>query len=52
MEGALKAMQSIKQDKVDIEDLDSVMCTMGLNLSPNEIQQTLKYIVQNGKNWP
>nr|XP_020653629.1 uncharacterized protein LOC110081351 isoform X3 [Pogona vitticeps] len=47
MEGALKAMQSIKQDKVNIEDLDSIMYTMGLNLSPNEIQQALKYVVQN-----
>ena len=43
-------MQSIKQDKVNIEDLDSIMYTMGLNLSPNEIQQALKYVVQNGKN--
>ncbi|XP_078234855.1 uncharacterized protein LOC110081351 [Pogona vitticeps] len=47
MGGALKAMQSIKQDKVNIEDLDSIMYTMGLNLSPNEIQQALKYVVQN-----
>ncbi|KAJ7313513.1 hypothetical protein JRQ81_004951, partial [Phrynocephalus forsythii] len=47
MDRALKAMQSIKQDKVNIEDLDSIMRMMGLHLSLNEIQQTLKYVVQN-----
>lgn len=48
-EGAMKTLQSIKQDKADIEELNSIMRSMDLNLSSQEIHDMLQYVPKNGK---
>ncbi|XP_042332243.1 EF-hand calcium-binding domain-containing protein 13-like isoform X2 [Sceloporus undulatus] len=48
MEEAMKTMNSIKQDKANIEDLETITRRMDLHLSPDEIQQALKYVSKNG----
>ncbi|XP_039187558.1 reticulocyte binding protein 2 homolog b-like isoform X3 [Crotalus tigris] len=47
MEKAVKTLKSIKQDKIECEDLDSIMHALGLQLSQDEIQKALKYVTTN-----
>ncbi|KAH0626928.1 hypothetical protein JD844_002231 [Phrynosoma platyrhinos] len=47
MEEAMKTMNSIKQDKANIEELESIARRMDIHLSPDEIQQALKYVSKN-----
>lgn len=52
MEKAVKTLKSIKQDKIECEDLDSIMHGLGLQLSQDEIQKALKYVTTNRKTFP
>ncbi|XP_062814243.1 EF-hand calcium-binding domain-containing protein 13 isoform X2 [Anolis carolinensis] len=47
MEEAMQTMNSIKEDKANIEELESITRRMDLHLSPDEIQQALKYVSKN-----
>ncbi|KAL7977056.1 hypothetical protein Chor_009005 [Crotalus horridus] len=47
MEKAVKTLKSIKQDKIECEDLDSIMHALGLQLSQDEMQKALKYVTTN-----
>ncbi|KYO46522.1 EF-hand calcium-binding domain-containing protein 3 isoform D [Alligator mississippiensis] len=51
MEEAMKAICSIKEDRVDIQQLDSIMSSRGIHLSPEEIQNALELITckEDGK---
>ncbi|XP_044303116.1 EF-hand calcium-binding domain-containing protein 13 isoform X3 [Varanus komodoensis] len=47
LEGAMETIHRIKQNKVKIEELDSIMQTMGLHLFPDEITEALKYVTKD-----
>ncbi|KAJ6650286.1 hypothetical protein lerEdw1_013432 [Lerista edwardsae] len=47
MEEAINNLKSIKQDKVNLEELDSILRSMGLHLTPQEIQDMLKLVPKN-----
>ncbi|XP_026538577.1 EF-hand calcium-binding domain-containing protein 13 [Notechis scutatus] len=47
MEKAVKTLKSIRQDKIEYEELDSIMCALGLQLSQDEIQKALEYVTTN-----
>lgn len=49
MEEAMKAICSIKEDRVDIQQLDSIMSSRGIHLSPEEIQNALELITCKGE---
>ncbi|XP_074834811.1 EF-hand calcium-binding domain-containing protein 13 [Carettochelys insculpta] len=44
MEEAVKAIGAIKEETVDVQHLDSIMRKMGIHLTPEEIQKTLKHM--------
>ncbi|XP_019404068.1 PREDICTED: calmodulin-2/4-like [Crocodylus porosus] len=49
MEEAMKVIRSIKEDGVDIQQLESIMSSRGIQLAPEEIQNALKHITCKGE---
>ncbi|XP_034271867.1 EF-hand calcium-binding domain-containing protein 13 isoform X2 [Pantherophis guttatus] len=47
MEKAVKTLKDIRQDKIEYEELDSIMQALGLQLSQDEIQKALNYVTTN-----